>query len=230
MLKVARRHVEAEHEADGLRLWGGAGAVRLHRVEEAPDTIVQLLEQCVPGTTLSARPEAEQDAVIASLLPRLWVAPPVGHRFRSLGAMCEQWAAAAERRTASGAAALDPGLVRAGLLLFRALPASAPRQVVLCTDLHAGNVLAARPRAVAGDRPQAACRRPHLRRVQHLLNCPGRLTPTRVGWRRRMADLLDLDRERLALWLFARCVQEAPEWPELAAVAHALAPSSTRVQ
>jgi streptomycin 6-kinase len=34
-----------------------------------------------------------------------------------------------------------------------------------------------------------------------------------------MADLLGLDTERLRRWLFARCVQEAPNWPPLADVA-----------
>jgi streptomycin 6-kinase len=39
-----------------------------------------------------------------------------------------------------------------------------------------------------------------------------------------MAGLLDLDHERLRLWLFARCVQESPDWPGLAEVARRVAP------
>jgi hypothetical protein len=39
-----------------------------------------------------------------------------------------------------------------------------------------------------------------------------------------MADLLGLDGERLLLWLFARSVQESPEWPPLAEVARRIAP------
>ncbi len=38
-----------------------------------------------------------------------------------------------------------------------------------------------------------------------------------------MADLLDLDRERLLLWLFARCVQESPDAPDLIDVARQVA-------
>jgi streptomycin 6-kinase len=38
----------------------------------------------------------------------------------------------------------------------------------------------------------------------------------------RIADLLELDRDRLRLWLFARCVQESPQWPGLAEVALSL--------
>jgi hypothetical protein len=39
-----------------------------------------------------------------------------------------------------------------------------------------------------------------------------------------MADLLDLDADRLLLWLFARCVQESAEFPDLAHVARLVAP------
>ena len=71
VLKIGRRHPEAEHEADGLRRWDGAGTVGLHADAKLGDTAVLLLERCVPGDALSARPEHEQDAVITGLLRRL---------------------------------------------------------------------------------------------------------------------------------------------------------------
>lgn len=60
--------------------------------------------------------------------------------------------------------------------------------------------------------------------LQHLLNCEERLMADPLGLSRRMAGLLDLDPERLRLWLFARCVIEGPERPELLDVARAIAP------
>jgi hypothetical protein len=39
-----------------------------------------------------------------------------------------------------------------------------------------------------------------------------------------MADLLDIGRERVRLWLFARCVVGAAAWPELLQVARQVAP------
>src|SRR6266567_2282079 len=82
VLKVAWRHAEAAHEADGLRAWNGQGAVFLHATEECDDTIALLIERCRPGTTLASRPEPEQDTVIASLLQRLWHEPaPPGTDF-----------------------------------------------------------------------------------------------------------------------------------------------------
>ncbi|MBL7258706.1 aminoglycoside phosphotransferase family protein [Paractinoplanes lichenicola] len=47
------------------------------------------------------------------------------------------------RPRAQGGPAPDPGLARAALDVWRELPRSAPRQVLLCTDLHPGNVLRA---------------------------------------------------------------------------------------
>lgn len=81
--------------------------------------------------------------VIAGLLPRLWREPAPGHRFRPLQVMCDEWAGELEQKAVSGRTTLDPGLAREGIRLFRTLPATAARHVLLCTDLHAGNVLAA---------------------------------------------------------------------------------------
>ena len=61
--------------------------------------------------------------------------------------------------------------------------------------------------------------------LQHLLNCDERLAADPHDLARRMAGLAGLDGDRVLLWLFARCVQESPDWPNLAAVAQRLAPS-----
>jgi len=72
VVKIAWRHPEAAHEADGLRIWDGNGAVRLHAVAEIDgSTLALLLERCRPGTTLETLPEPEQDLIIAALLHRL---------------------------------------------------------------------------------------------------------------------------------------------------------------
>src|SRR4029078_1724140 len=98
------------------------------------DATVLLLERCRPGAQLAERPEPEQDVVVAGLLRRLWISPPAGARFTTLCAMCDRWADESEARAAPGHGRLDPGLVREGLALFRALPRSAEREVLLSTD------------------------------------------------------------------------------------------------
>jgi hypothetical protein len=84
--------------------------------------------------------------------------PHAGYPFRPLGQMCQAWADEFEAEYAAAGAdsRIDPGLARAGIAAFRALPDTADRQVLLCTDLHADNILAAR-RA-----PRSVCRPPCL--------------------------------------------------------------------
>ena len=221
VLKLAWRHPEAEHEADGLQAWAGHGAVRLYGIERAADTIALLLERCRPGTPLTAAPEPEQDEVIAGLLRQLWITPPIGHPFRSLRAMCAQWVDEFEQKVAARPDAVDPGLACDGVAMFRALLAAAGPAVLLVTDLHAGNVLAARrePWLVIDPKPHVAASDPAYDGVQHLLNCTERLQTDPGGLADRMADLLEVDPARLRRWLFARCVLESPGDPALADVA-----------
>lgn len=226
VVKVGWRHPEAAHEAAGLRTWNGNGAILLHDEWSDEHTTGLLLERCMPGTALGDHlPEAGQDIVIAGLLRRLWRQPADGHRFRPLPHMCTAWADQFERDLAGRPGWLDSGLARAGIQLFRSLPTQAGESVLLCTDLHAGNVLAARrepwlvidPKPYVGDRTFDA--------LQHMLNCSQRLTQDPRGFTRRMAQLLDLDAQRLDLWVFARCVLESINDPGLRNTAQQLAPS-----
>jgi streptomycin 6-kinase len=228
VLKVGWRHQEAEHEAAALRLWDGAGAVVLHASCVQDQTSALLLERCVPGTALKQLvAEPEQDVVVAGLLRRLWVQPARPHPFRSLQVMCDAWADELEAKLAARPEALDPGMARAGGELLRSLPSSADREVLLLTDLHGDNILAAQrePWLVVDPKPHVGD--PTYDALQHLLNCPGRLTEDPLALVRRMADLLDLDPRRLALWSFARCVQEGVDQPLLAGVARVLGSQSS---
>jgi streptomycin 6-kinase len=224
VLKIGWRHPEAEHEARALRAWAGHGAVRLVAAQESDDTVAMLLERCAPGTPLSGRPEPEQDAVIAGLLHRLWIEPSAEPGFRPLELMCAQWADRFDRQIAAGRLGLDHGLARAGLALFRELPATADRDVLLCTDLHAGNVLAARREPWLAIDPKPYVGDPAYDPLQHMLNCDERLRADPRGLATKLADLLSLDSDRLLLWLFARCALESPQWPPLADVARQIAP------
>jgi streptomycin 6-kinase len=211
VLKVGWSHWEADHEAEGLRAWNGRGAARCLRAESLGDATALLLERCLPGHALGAvLAEPEQDAVIAGLLRRLWGVPVAADApFRPLQVMCDGWAASFERRFAADGRGLDPGLARAGAGALRELPACAARAVLLSTDLHAGNVLAAQREPWLTIDPKPFVGDPAYDTVQHMLNCDERLASDPVGLARRMAALLDLEAERVTRWLFARCAQEA---------------------
>lgn len=229
VLKVGWRHFEAEHEADGLRHWDGDGAVRCLADRVVDDqTAVLLLERCVPGQWLKRTlPEVEQDVVIAGLLRRLWArAPAAGHPLRPLAELCARSADSLEFRFAAGSGAVDPGIVREGVALLRRLPRDPGDAVLLWTDLHAENVLSAEREPWLAVDPKPWVGDPCFDVVQHMLNCTERLAADPLGLARRMASLLDLDGERVRLWLFARCAQESLgglPWREL------LAPAARRL-
>lgn len=232
VLKIGWTHTEALHEAEGLAAFGGHGAVEVHAYDHDGDTTSLLIERCRPGDELRTRPEPEQHRVITDLLRRLWSVPLAeDHPFRSLTSMCEEWADQsahkAERQASSATAApdaLDLGLLRDGLALLRELPRSAEREVLLCTDLHAGNVLcgARQPWLLIDPKPYVGD--PHYDVLQHLLNCGGSLQADPLPLLGRVSDLAGLEPGRVRQWLFARCAQESPTWPELAGVARRLAP------
>jgi streptomycin 6-kinase len=221
VLKVGWTHDEARDEAAGLRAWDGHGTVRVLAEHVEGGTTALLLERAVPGTPLTGLSDPEQDVVLTTLLRRLWIEPAAGHPFRPLAALCDAWATEAEVELAD----LDPGLVRAGLALFRSLPRDHVPAVLLPTDLHAGNVLAARrePWLVIDPKPYVGD--PAYDVLQHLLDHPDRLVADPRGFARRVAGLAGLDAERVLLWLFARSVVESAWRPyDLPAVARALAP------
>jgi streptomycin 6-kinase len=218
VLKIGWPHDEAVHEADGLRAWGGAGAVHLlgsHRDGEAD---ILLLEACEPGTPLSALPsEQEHDIVLSALLLRLWIEPAAGHPFRPLAQMCGRWADRFEERADEWT--LDPGIARAGAELFRRLPERPTRSVLLCTDLNPGNVLAAQRETWLMIDPKPYVGDPAYDALQYLINFPARLEADAAGFADRLAGLLELDAAHVRQWLFARCVIESLDSPVLARVA-----------
>jgi streptomycin 6-kinase len=97
--------------------------------------------------------------------------------------------------------------------------------MLLCTDLHADNVLAAErePWLVIDPKPYVGD--PTYDALQHILNCEDRLIADPYGLVARIADLCQLNPGRLRQWLFARCAVESLDWPELLDVARQLAVS-----
>jgi streptomycin 6-kinase len=214
VLKIGLPHFEGEQEIAGLRFWAGEATVRLLDADESANAM--LLERCVDGTPLATRPEEEQDAVIAGVLQCLWRRPIEPHPFRPLAAMARHWTDAALAQAASWT---DPGLVRAGLELFESLARPAPTDVLLATDLHAGNVLTARRRPWLAIDPKPFVGDPAYDATQHLLNCTARLRGDPRGTVHRVADCFGLDRERVRLWTFARLAAEpGADWPVPAAL------------
>ena len=206
VLKLGLPHMEAENEIDGLLFWDGYPTVFV--LEIAPEFNAMLLERCEPGTMLREQSENKQDQVIAKLLKKLWRGLPEAHPFRPLSEMIAAWA----KETLEKIDRLpDAGLAKEGLRIFEVLLNDAPSDVLLATDLHAGNVLRAQrepwlvidPKPFYGDAAYDA--------TQHLLNCTERLRSKPKSTIGRFADLLGVDPERVRLWTFARLASASGE-------------------
>jgi streptomycin 6-kinase len=121
----------------------------------------------------------------------------------------------------------DTGLVREGLRLFEELPRTAPTEVLLATDLHAGNVLQSKRKPWLVIDPKPFVGDPAYDSTQHLFNCEVRLRSDPHGMISRIADLLGVDHERIRLWTFARAAAEPrDDWSNEGrmAIARATAP------
>jgi streptomycin 6-kinase len=199
VLKLGMPHMEAEDEIAGLRFWEGDPTVRLLDADD--DRGAMLLERCEPGTSLRSLPEFDQDIVIANLLRRLWRVPSTPHAFRPLSTMLESWSVEA---LANANESTDDGLVRDGIGLFRELAIPSAADVLLATDLHAGNVLRAQREPWLAIDPKPFIGDPTYDVTQHLLNCQSRLVSDPHHTIERTADLAGVDRHRARLWLFAR--------------------------
>jgi streptomycin 6-kinase len=220
ILKVGLPAMESRDELAGLRFWAGEPTVRVLVGDDASGAF--LMERCEPGTLLKTLPEPEQDVILAEMLKRLWRKPEGPHPFRPLSEMLTFWG---DETRADEARWPDPGLVRAGLALFDELTLPSTDDVLLATDLHASNILAAQrepwlvidPKPFVGDRTYDA--------TQHLLhNCTERLRANPHAAIQRLADLAELDPTRLHLWLFARAAAESrDDWSDLS-LARDLAP------
>lgn len=203
VLKIGVPHLESEQEIDGLRFWAGNPTVHLLDADVACNAM--LLERCDPGTSLRQLPEPEQDRIVAALLRRLWRTPPHGQVFRHLSVMTNHWC---DETRAGSRLWPDAALVRDGLRLFELLSAPSPDDVLLATDVHAGNVLRAQrepwlvidPKPFVGDRAYDA--------TQHLFNCRARLQSAAERTIRGFADDLGVDHLRVRQWMFARAAAE----------------------
>lgn len=116
------------------RAYASGVAIQRSGFSREDDLGAMLLERCEPGTALRSLPEAEQDAVIARLLRRIWRVPIGPYPFRPLSEMTAYWS---DETLTQAEHWPDTGLVREGLRLFKELSQSAPSHPLLATDLHA---------------------------------------------------------------------------------------------
>jgi streptomycin 6-kinase len=209
VLKLAPPRARPESERAALAHWGGRGAVRL--LEERADEGVLLLERLHPDVSVRSLPEARALLEAAGTLRRLWVEPPAGHPFETVAGRTGRQAAA--MRAGAGADPAVAPLVDAALAVREELLAAPPGERLLHGTFRQSKVLAGDrvpwlavgPDPVVGE-PAFDLARLVRDRVEDLIAQPSGASTVRRRIK-RLAESLEVDRERLRGWTLFRAVE-----------------------
>ncbi|GHH96343.1 aminoglycoside phosphotransferase family protein [Streptomyces capillispiralis] len=211
VLKLAPRRARPESERAALAHWGGRGTVQSLEPASSGTEGVLLLERLHPDVSVRSLPEAKALLEAAGTLRRLWVDPPEGHAFETVAERTGRQA----RAMRAGAAA-DPEvapLVEAALAAREELLAAPPERKLLHGTFRQSKVLAGERMpwlAVGPDPVVGECAFDLARlvrdRVEDLIAQPSGAATTRRRVK-RLAESLEVDRERLAGWTLFRAVE-----------------------
>ncbi|MEV7381683.1 aminoglycoside phosphotransferase family protein [Streptomyces lydicus] len=207
-LKLPVPGARSAQEAAALAVWDGWGAVRLLRSDDGSGAL--LLERLQSGVSLRSLPEAKALLEAAGTARRLWVPPGAGHPFATVAGRTEE--AAEALRTAGADLRAAAPLVDEALELRRALPAGSDEEFLLHGAFRQGKVLAGErapwlatgPAPVVGERAYDLAALV-LDRFEDVMAGSGAAAAAR---RRvaKLADSLDVDRDRLRDWTLYRAV------------------------
>ncbi|MET9369268.1 aminoglycoside phosphotransferase family protein [Streptomyces griseoflavus] len=213
VLKLAPRRARPESERAALARWDGLGAVQLLEEPSASSGAggVLLLERLQPDVSVRTLPEARALLEAAGTLRRLWVDPPEEHGFETVAERTGRQA-----RAMRASAEADPEvapLVDAALTAREELLAAPPEHRLLHGTFRQSKVLAGErtpwlavgPDPVVGEHAFDLARLVRDR-VEDLIAQPSGATTTRRRVK-RLAESLDVDRDRLRGWTLFRAVE-----------------------
>ncbi|MEV7281938.1 aminoglycoside phosphotransferase family protein [Streptomyces sp. NPDC093111] len=208
-LKLAPAVARPDLERDALAHWNGWGAVRLLGGTEEGGL---LLERLHPEVSLRSLPEAKALLEAAGTVRRLWVEPPAGHGFETVAERTGRQAAAMAAHRADDEAG---ALVTAALAAREELLAGESETLLLHGRFRQGKVLAGDrvPWLAVGPEPLVGERAFDLARlvrdrVEDLVAASAGASAARRRVN-KLADALDMDRERLRGWTLFRAVESA---------------------
>ncbi|MGW5127799.1 aminoglycoside phosphotransferase family protein [Streptomyces sp. NPDC004069] len=211
VLKLAPARARPESERVALAHWGGRGAVQLLEDGSVPVEGVLLLERLHPDVSVRSLPEARALLEAAGTLRRLWVEPPAGHGFETVEERTGRQAEAM-RADAETDAEVAP-LVEAALAARAELLTAPPEQRLLHGTFRQSKVLAGDrmpwlavgPDPVVGE-PAFDLARLVRDRVEDLIAAPSGAATARRRIK-RLAESLEVDRDRLRGWTLFRAVE-----------------------
>ncbi|MFD3682851.1 aminoglycoside phosphotransferase family protein [Streptomyces sp. NPDC058613] len=207
-LKLAPPQARPDRELTALAHWGGFGAVRVLDTRYREEDGALLLERLHPEVSLRSLPETKALLEACGTLRRLWVAPPSEHGLETVAERTEQQAAALRAAPAEARPLADSALAAR-----EELTAVPGEELVLHGNFRQGKVLAGEraPWLAVGPDPLVGERAYDLARlVRDRLEDQVATSAGAAGARRRMnrlADALEVDRDRLRGWTLFRAVE-----------------------
>ncbi|MET9624273.1 MULTISPECIES: aminoglycoside phosphotransferase family protein [unclassified Streptomyces] len=206
-LKIAPDAARPGAEARALAHWDGWGAVRLVDTTAGGALV---LERLHPEVSLRSLPEAKALLEAAGIVRRLWVEPPAEHDFETVAERTARQAAAMAGHRGDETAG---GLAAAALEARAELVADSPETLLLHGCFRQGKVLAGdrTPWLAVGPEPLVGERAYDLARlvrdrVEDLVAASAGASAARRRVN-RLADSLEVDRERLRGWTLFRAVE-----------------------
>ncbi|MGP3636730.1 aminoglycoside phosphotransferase family protein [Streptomyces sp. 24-1644] len=211
VLKIAPPEAAPGCEQAALAHWNGWGAVQLLEPAGALPGDALLLERLHHEVSLRSLPEAKALLEAAGTVRRLWVEPPAGHSFETVAERTGRQAGPM-RVVAEAGPELAP-LVSAALAARAELVAHSPELLLLHGNFRQSKVLSGErsPWLTVGPEPLVGERAYDLARlvrdrVEDLIASPGGAATARRRIK-KLADSLDVDRERLHGWTLFRAVE-----------------------
>ncbi len=212
VLKLIPPRSRPASERAALAHWHGLGAAQLLAPESSAGDGVLLLERLNPDVSVRTLPEAKALLEGAATLRRLWVEPPAGHVFETVAERTGRQAEAM-RASVSGPGDEAAGLVDTALGLRTDLLADPPERLLLHGTFRQSKVLGGERMpwlAVGPDPVVGECAFDLARlvrdRVEDLIATPSGAATTRRRVK-RLAESLEVDRERLRGWTVFRAVE-----------------------
>lgn len=214
VLKIGVPRDELVSEIEALQHYDGRGSVRL--IDARSDQGVLLLERLKPGRMLvDLCPDNDDEAteIAAGVMRQLWQPVKPGHNFKKI----EEWfEGLVELRTEfdGGCGPFPKNLVETAESLYAELSQSMSEPVLLHGDLHHYNILSATrapwlaidPKGVVGEAAYEVGAL--VRNPLDIMKWPNleRVLERRVAV---LAEILDLDRQRVLGWSMAQNILSA---------------------